>query len=275
MAAWQPNGSPRSPTSRPSSASSRRSRGAALTEQLAGADERLAKLAETLNERGGVGFATEGSCSRRSGRARRLIKMMRREREAATSASPPSSAAELLRRRGQPVAAGPPADGDGDRRVGRRRRGVGALQDAGRRDGPTRSRSRSLELGEKRYETPEEAVEAFVACLRQADRARALERAEGRRLEARHPRVGRRHRRSALMADDFRVTVELEDGSGRGLRRATLDEHELEEETRRAARRRRSPSAPTGRDRLPLRRHARRGRAGARRRRGRSSQRRA
>jgi hypothetical protein len=33
---------------------------AGLTELLAGADERLAALAETLNENGGAGFATEG-----------------------------------------------------------------------------------------------------------------------------------------------------------------------------------------------------------------------
>ena len=51
-------------------------RGEALTEQLAGADERLAKLAETLNERGGVGFATEGVVLEKEWSGQALIKMM-------------------------------------------------------------------------------------------------------------------------------------------------------------------------------------------------------
>ena len=61
------------------------------------------------------------------------------------------------------MAAGPPADADGDRRLGRRGRGRRALQDA-RRDGrPYTIQEQVVELDEERYETPESAVEAFVA----------------------------------------------------------------------------------------------------------------
>jgi hypothetical protein len=43
----------------------------ALTSKLAGADERIAALADTLNERGGVGFTTEGVVLERKWSGRR------------------------------------------------------------------------------------------------------------------------------------------------------------------------------------------------------------
>jgi hypothetical protein len=48
----------------------------ALTSKLAGADERLAALADTLNERGGVGFATEGVVLEREWSGQALIKLL-------------------------------------------------------------------------------------------------------------------------------------------------------------------------------------------------------
>ena len=48
----------------------------ALTSKLAGADERLAALADTLNERGGVGFTTEGVVLEREWSGQALIKVL-------------------------------------------------------------------------------------------------------------------------------------------------------------------------------------------------------
>ncbi len=49
---------------------------AALTAQLAGADERLAALADKLNENGGVGFTTEGVVLEQEWSGQALIKTM-------------------------------------------------------------------------------------------------------------------------------------------------------------------------------------------------------
>ena len=48
----------------------------ALTEQLAGADERLTALAEQLNEAGGLGFATEGVVLEQEWSGQAMIKML-------------------------------------------------------------------------------------------------------------------------------------------------------------------------------------------------------
>ena len=48
----------------------------ALTEQLAGADERLTALAEQLNEAGGLGFATEGVVVEQEWSGQSMIKML-------------------------------------------------------------------------------------------------------------------------------------------------------------------------------------------------------
>jgi hypothetical protein len=48
----------------------------ALTSKLAGADERIAALADTLNERGGVGFTTEGVVLEREWSGQALIKVL-------------------------------------------------------------------------------------------------------------------------------------------------------------------------------------------------------
>ncbi len=49
---------------------------AALTAKLAAADEQLAALADTLNERGGVGFSTEGVVLEREWSGQALIKVL-------------------------------------------------------------------------------------------------------------------------------------------------------------------------------------------------------
>ena len=48
----------------------------ALTSKLAGADERIGALSETLNERGGVGFTTEGVVLEREWSGQALIKVL-------------------------------------------------------------------------------------------------------------------------------------------------------------------------------------------------------
>jgi hypothetical protein len=48
----------------------------ALTEQLAGADERIAALTEKLNEAGGVGFATEGVVLEQEWSGQAMIKVL-------------------------------------------------------------------------------------------------------------------------------------------------------------------------------------------------------
>jgi hypothetical protein len=49
---------------------------AALTGQLAGADERIAALAEKLNEAGGVGFATEGVVLEQEWSGQAMVKVL-------------------------------------------------------------------------------------------------------------------------------------------------------------------------------------------------------
>ena len=49
---------------------------AALTEQLAGADERIAALAEKLNENGGIGFATDGVVVEQEWSGQAMIKVL-------------------------------------------------------------------------------------------------------------------------------------------------------------------------------------------------------
>ena len=78
----------------------------------------------------------------------------------------------------------------------------------------------------------EEAVAAFVGAVRQPDRARPLARADGSPAGSpRSPSRSAARRCRRMMADDWRVTVDLADGSGQELG-AKLDEHEIEEEPR-------------------------------------------
>jgi len=135
---------------------------AALTEKLAGVDERLAVLAESLNERGGVGFDTEGVVLEKEWSGQALIKMMVENEKRNVG-----FAAELRPRNffgdednpwqpGRPpmVMATDAWDVAGDVSVRFKTR-VGGR--------PYTIQEQVVELNEKRYESPEEAVAAFVA----------------------------------------------------------------------------------------------------------------
>ena len=137
---------------------------AALTEKLAGADERIAALAEKLNEAGGVGFATEGVILEQEWSGQAMIRMLVENEKRNVG-----FAAELRPRNffgdennpwqpGRPpmVMATDAWDVAGEVSVRFKTR-VGGR--------PYTIQEQVVELAEKRYETADEAVAAFVeAC---------------------------------------------------------------------------------------------------------------
>ena len=144
---------------------------AALTEKLAAADRRLTEVAETLNERGGVGFATEGVVLEQEFSGQAQIKVLV-ENEKGTV----GFAAELRPRNffgdednpwqpGRPpmVMATDAWDVAGEVSVRFKTR-VGGR--------PYTIQEQVVELDEQRYETADEAVDAFAAaCERLAELA--------------------------------------------------------------------------------------------------------
>lgn len=135
---------------------------AALTEQLAGADERLAKLTETLNERGGVGFATEGIVLEQEWSGQAQIKFLIENEKRNVSFGAELRPQNFYGDEENPWQPGRPPmvmstdawDVAGDVSVRFKTR-VGGR--------PYTIQEQVVELAEKRYETPEAAVEAFVA----------------------------------------------------------------------------------------------------------------
>jgi hypothetical protein len=135
---------------------------ATLTGELAGADERLAALAEKLNENGGVGFATEGVLLEQEWSGQAMIKALVENEKRNVG-----FAAELRPRNffgdednpwqpGRPpmVMATDAWDVAGEVSVRFKTRVAGR---------PYTIQEQIVELVETRYETVEEAVGAFVA----------------------------------------------------------------------------------------------------------------
>ena len=135
---------------------------AALTEQLAGADERIAKLADTLNERGGVGFATEGVVLEKEWSGQALIKMMVENEKRNVGFAAELRPQNFFGDEDNPWQPGRPPmvmkrdawDVAGEVHVRFKTRVAGR---------PYTIQEQVVELAEKRYETAAEAVEAFVA----------------------------------------------------------------------------------------------------------------
>jgi hypothetical protein len=133
----------------------------ALTEQLTGADERLAALAEKLNENGGAGFATEGVLLEQEWSGQAMVKVLIENEKRNVG-----FAAELRPRNffgdennpwqpGRPpmVMATDAWDVAGEVSVRFKTRVAGR---------PYTIQEQIVELAEKRYETAGEAVAAFV-----------------------------------------------------------------------------------------------------------------
>jgi hypothetical protein len=135
---------------------------AALTEQLAGADERLTKLTDTLNERGGVGFATEGVVIEQEWSGQASIKFLIENEKRNVGFAAELRPQNFYGDEENPWQPGRPPmvmstdawDVAGEVSVRFKTR-VGGR--------PYTIQEQVVELAEKRYETPEEAVEAFVA----------------------------------------------------------------------------------------------------------------
>ena len=135
---------------------------AALTGQLAGADERIAALAEKLNEAGGVGFATEGVVLEQEWSGQAMIKMLVENEKRNVGFGAELRPQNFFGDENNPWQPGRPPmvmatdawDVAGEVSVRFKTR-VGGR--------PYTIQEQVVELAEKRYETAEEAVDAFVA----------------------------------------------------------------------------------------------------------------
>jgi hypothetical protein len=137
---------------------------AALTEQLAGADERLAALADKLNEAGGVGFATEGVVLEQEWSGQAMVKMLVENEKRNVSFGAELRPQNFFGDENNPWQPGRPRmvmstdawDVAGEVSVRFKTR-VGGR--------PYTIQEQVVELAEKRYESAGEAVAAFVeAC---------------------------------------------------------------------------------------------------------------
>ena len=135
---------------------------AALTEQLAGADERLSTLTEKLNEAGGVGFATEGVVLEQEWSGQSMIKMLVENEKRNVGFAAELRPQNFFGDENNPWQPGRPPmvmatdawDVAGEVSVRFKTR-VGGR--------PYTIQEQVVELAEKRYETAEEAVDAFAA----------------------------------------------------------------------------------------------------------------
>ena len=135
---------------------------AKLTERLAGADERLAALADTLNERGGVGFATEGVVLEQEWSGQAMIKAMVENEKRNVGFSAELRPQNFFGDEDHPWQPGRPPmvmstdawDVAGEVSVRFKTRVAGR---------PYTIQEQVVELPEQRYETAADAVEAFVA----------------------------------------------------------------------------------------------------------------
>jgi hypothetical protein len=137
---------------------------AALTEQLAGADERITTLTDKLNEVGGVGFATEGVVLEQEWSGQAMIKMLVENEKRNVGFGAELRPKNFFGDENNPWQPGRPPmvmatdawDVAGEVSVRFKTR-VGGR--------PYTIQEQVVELTEKRYETAEEAVAAFVeAC---------------------------------------------------------------------------------------------------------------
>jgi hypothetical protein len=135
-----------------------------LTEQLAGADERLTALAEQLNEAGGLGFATEGVVLELEWSGQAMIKMLVENEKRNVGFGAELRPQNFFGDENNPWQPGRPPmvmstdawDVAGEVSVRFKTR-VGGR--------PYTIQEQVVELAEKRYETAGEAVAAFVeAC---------------------------------------------------------------------------------------------------------------
>jgi hypothetical protein len=137
---------------------------AALTEQLAGADERITTLTDKLNEAGGVGFATEGVVLEQEWSGQAMIKVLVENEKRNVGFGAELRPQNFFGDENNPWQPGRPPmvmatdawDVAGEVSVRFKTR-VGGR--------PYTIQEQVVELTEKRYETAEEAVAAFVeAC---------------------------------------------------------------------------------------------------------------
>jgi hypothetical protein len=135
---------------------------AALTEQLSGADERLAALADTLNERGGVGFATEGVVLEQEWSGQAMIRVLIENEKGNVGFGAELRPRNFFGDEDNPWQPGRPPmvmatdawDVAGEVSVRFKTRVAGR---------PYTIQEQIVDLAEKRYESPDSAVEAFVA----------------------------------------------------------------------------------------------------------------
>jgi hypothetical protein len=133
-----------------------------LTDVLEGADERLAKLADALNERGGAGFATAGVVLEQEWSGQAMVKMLVENEKRNVSFGAELRPQNFFGDEENPWQPGRPPmvmstdawDVAGDVSVRFKTR-VGGR--------PYTIQEQVVELAEKRYATAEAAVEAFVA----------------------------------------------------------------------------------------------------------------
>jgi hypothetical protein len=134
----------------------------ALTAKLVSADERLAALADTLNEKGGVGFETEGVLVEKEWSGQAMIKVLLENEKRNVGFAAELRPQNFFGDEDNPWQPGRPPmvmstdawDVAGDVSVRFKTR-VGGR--------PYTIQEQVVELTEKRYETAEEAVDAFVA----------------------------------------------------------------------------------------------------------------
>jgi hypothetical protein len=134
----------------------------ALTAKLEAADQRLAALADTLNEKGGVGFATEGVVVEKEWSGQAMIKVLLENEKRNVGFAAELRPQNFFGDEDNPWQPGRPPmvmstdawDVAGDVSVRFKTR-VGGR--------PYTIQEQVVELPEKRYETAEEAVDAFVA----------------------------------------------------------------------------------------------------------------
>lgn len=133
-----------------------------LTEQLIEADERVAALADTLNERGGVGFATEGVVLEQEWSGQAMIKVLVENEKRNLGFGAELRPQNFFGDEDNPWQPGRPPmvmktdawDVAGEVMVRFKTRVAGR---------PYTIQEQIVELAEKRHETPEAAVGAFVA----------------------------------------------------------------------------------------------------------------
>ncbi|HEX4519573.1 MAG TPA: hypothetical protein VH063_08355 [Gaiellaceae bacterium] len=143
----------------------------ALTEELASADEKLTGVVETMNERGGNGFHSDGVILETELSGQALIKILVEDAKGAVSFSAELRPSNFYGSEDHPWQPGRPPmvmstdawDVGGEVAVRFKTRVAGR---------PYTIQEQVFEIAEKRHETPKEAVDAFAAvCAKLTDLA--------------------------------------------------------------------------------------------------------